>query len=348
MWRIFLLFYIMSQWFYIPTAAQSVSGSKAPSYNSVYQSNGSPQSTAWIGSAITAGASFIGGLFGNNSESKNIDKQIAAQKEENQKNREYNLMLAQQQNAWSQEQWERENEYNTPANQMARMKAAGLNPDLMAASGAQNLSASSPQMTAGAASQPADMSALGQKPTLGQAIQSALRDSMIGAQIDNIKANTKKTLADAEGTEIDNATRALANQLDIDAKTLSNNLSAQQAAFAEKEFEKLKIEIQAAKYQNKLLSYEVVNKKIESMFKEREIQAIVKDLENKAKLSENDAKFALESYVYRLTGVEMDAKAKEYESQFHYNANKDGSAAGVILSHIAPVISWIRKFLLGM
>lgn len=332
--------------FYIPSAASAVKSSPIRTYTT----NTNPTTQrGWIGAAIAAGASLLGGLLGNKSASRNTDASIQAQQEENKKDREYNLMLAQMQNQWNQEQWERENDYNSPEAQMERLKSAGLNPDLMMSQGAHNISGQmSGSMTAGAPSQPVDMSALGQKPTFGQAVQMALRDSMIGAQIDNIKANTKKTLADAEGTEIDNSTRALANQLDIDAKTLSNNLSAQQAAFAEKEFEKLEIDINTAKYQNKILSYDLINKKIESMYKEREIQAIVKDLENKAKLSENEAKFALESYVYRLTGVEMDAKEKEYEAQFHYNANKDGSVAGVILSRIAPVVTWIRKFLLGM
>ena len=52
---------------------------------------------SWLGSAITTGASMLGGLIGNNAQKKNINRQIRAQQEENQKNREYNLMLAQQQ-----------------------------------------------------------------------------------------------------------------------------------------------------------------------------------------------------------------------------------------------------------
>ena len=73
----------------------------------------------------------IGSFFGARSQNKNIDKQIAAQKEENQKNRDWNLNLAKQQNEWNIEQWNRENEYNTPSAQMARYNAAGLNFDLM-------------------------------------------------------------------------------------------------------------------------------------------------------------------------------------------------------------------------
>lgn len=42
-----------------------------------------------------------------------------------------NERMQQQQNAWNLEQWHRNNEYNSPAAQLQRMKAAGLNPDLM-------------------------------------------------------------------------------------------------------------------------------------------------------------------------------------------------------------------------
>lgn len=56
-----------------------------------------------------------------------------------------NERMQQQQNAWNLEQWNRNNEYNSPAAQLQRMKAAGLNPDLMYgqnASGAAGNSAS--------------------------------------------------------------------------------------------------------------------------------------------------------------------------------------------------------------
>ncbi len=42
-----------------------------------------------------------------------------------------NERMQQQQNKWNLEQWNRNNAYNHPAAQMQRLKAAGLNPDLM-------------------------------------------------------------------------------------------------------------------------------------------------------------------------------------------------------------------------
>ena len=42
-----------------------------------------------------------------------------------------NERMQQEQNKWNLEQWERNNEYNSPAAQMQRLKAAGINPDVM-------------------------------------------------------------------------------------------------------------------------------------------------------------------------------------------------------------------------
>ena len=52
-----------------------------------------------------------------------------------------NMKIARYQNAWNLEQWNRENAYNLPTAQMARLKAAGLNPNLVYGSGAQTTSA---------------------------------------------------------------------------------------------------------------------------------------------------------------------------------------------------------------
>ena len=81
----------------------------------------------------------IGSVVGGIQQNKNIDKQIAAQQEENQKSRDWNLNLAKMQNQWNIDQWNRENDYNTPLAQGQRYKEAGLNPDLLY--GSENLSA---------------------------------------------------------------------------------------------------------------------------------------------------------------------------------------------------------------
>ena len=151
----------------------------------------------WLENLATGGlsgiVSGIASIFGGVQQNKMIDKQIAAQKEENQANRDYNLMLARLQNSWNLEQWNRENAYNTPEQQMQRLKAAGLNPDLMYQNGASGLTAaSSPAMTAGAASSPTDVSNLANKKTVGQIVTEGLDNAQRAANIALTRAQANK------------------------------------------------------------------------------------------------------------------------------------------------------------
>lgn len=300
-----------------------------------------PPALGWASLGVSALSGISNLLSGN----KNIDKQIKAQQEENRKNREYNLMLAQQQNQWNQDQWERENEYNTPVNQIKRMKDANLNPDMAYGNGAaQSIAASSPPMTSGASSNPADMSPLGQKMTLGQAIQQTLQSDMIQAQIDNIRADSEKKRKETYGQQLSNEFTELANQLDLDAKVLANNLSAQQQEFAIEQFNLLKQQIQTEKA--KLLSMDLdnVRKKIENSFKDKELSAIVKKLENDAKISEQDAKFALESFTYRLLDIQSQGLQSESNSSFIKWMNDSGNEnLGIILKGIRFILDALGK-----
>ena len=175
-------------------------------------------------SLISGGAGIISGLFGALGQNIAINKQIKAQREENERNRTYNFNLAQLQNKWNLEQWNRENEYNSPSQQMARLKAAGLNPDMMYQNGTSGLTAaSSPSMTSGAPSSPVDMSALGQKRTIGDAIHQGLQDALVGAQIDVMKSEARKNNADAGGQEITNESLAEMNETIIKEKISAAN-----------------------------------------------------------------------------------------------------------------------------
>lgn len=73
---------------------------------------------------IGAGANIVGGLFSSNSAAKAAKAQLQAVRETNQAN----AQLAQKQNDWNLEQWNRQNAYNTPAAQRARYEEAGINP----------------------------------------------------------------------------------------------------------------------------------------------------------------------------------------------------------------------------
>lgn len=139
----------------------------------------------------------IAAIAGNIASNANINNQIASQKQENQRNRDYNLNLAKMQNQWNIEQWNRENAYNSPAAQMARYKSAGLNPDLIY--GQQNLAAASPEMTAGEASQPTDVSNLANKRTIGDMVSQAASTRLTNAQAKLAESQANKTDSETEG-----------------------------------------------------------------------------------------------------------------------------------------------------
>lgn len=165
-------------------------------------------------------------IAGNVASNKNIDTQIAAQQYENEKNREYNLNLAKMQNQWNIEQWNRENAYNSPAAQMARYKAAGLNPDLIY--GQQNLSAASPEMTAGEGSQPTDVSNLANKRTIGDIAAQASQTRLTNAQAKLAESQADKTDAETTGQNINNEwlPQLLKGQADINEADVKDKLAS--------------------------------------------------------------------------------------------------------------------------
>lgn len=81
--------------------------------------------TALAGGLASLGGSIVSGLFGQNQASLSFSRQ----KE---------LMALQ--NQYAVENWNRENAYNSPKAQMERLKAAGLNPNLVYGSGAAGVS----------------------------------------------------------------------------------------------------------------------------------------------------------------------------------------------------------------
>lgn len=185
-------------------------------------------------SIISGGASLAGNIIGAIQGNRNIDKQIAAQREENQKNRDWNKSMAELANRWSIEQWSRENEYNLPVNVMARLRQGGLNPDLFYGNSGQNLAAASPNVTPTAASDPVDVSALGSKMTVGDITNNVVSQALASAQIEKLKADTVKTGQETENLKVegtilsaDALTRAALNEqaLEIGKSTIYVNHS---------------------------------------------------------------------------------------------------------------------------
>lgn len=181
------------------------------------------------GTAIAAGisglSSIFGGFLGKNSQSSANRTNLQINRE----NQAWNEKMMDKQNAWNLAQWNRENEYNSAAQQVARFRAAGLNPYLMM----QNGSAGSASSVTSAAPANAGMSntvspfdyssaAAGVGNAVSQyyngqlaaanvrkAIADALArekentwlDAKLQALIENIKQNTKSSAAQEEWTK---------------------------------------------------------------------------------------------------------------------------------------------------
>lgn len=167
---------------------------------------------------------FIGAAIGALANNANINSAIAANKQEQQVNREYNLNLAKLQNQWTIDQWYREAEYNSPAAYRARLQAAGMNPDL-AYGNVNGTAPTSGAMTSGAPSQPVDYSAIAGKQTIGSAVSQVLSNEQAKANIALTQAQKNKTdeeagktSEEAEGVRIDNLTRGASNTLEIQLK----------------------------------------------------------------------------------------------------------------------------------
>lgn len=148
---------------------------------------------AGAGGALIGGAlSGISNLFGAHSQNQTVEKQLAAAREEAEKTRKWQTSEREAQNDWNYKLWQANNDYNTPAAVQARLKAAGINPDLYATNGA--LQGSSIQAQGGhTPSGPvADTSAWNRYKPIGSVASQALADTALSAQV-------SKTTAEAEG-----------------------------------------------------------------------------------------------------------------------------------------------------
>ena len=150
-----------------------------------------------LSAGISFGGSLINGLLQGDQNRKNREWQS----KENQKARDYNTMM-----------WEKNNAYNDPAQQMARLQNAGINPHLAYSQGGVTNTSSSPA-SSNASSMPE-----GRAPQLD--VNAMLNARLIGEQINNIKADTMKKEAEAKNIGTDTEGKTLANG--ITTKVLEN------------------------------------------------------------------------------------------------------------------------------
>lgn len=159
----------------------SLKSNYMPSYNGINPEGPQPEtgggSSGGGSEWIAAGINLISGLIQSNQ----------------------NEMMAEHQNQWSKdaaslanqrdiENWNRQNEYNSPAAQRARLEAAGINPSILGASGGSSGNATSPppSKVPGIVGVPGALNAVNIPGILDQYQDFRLRQ----AQIDNVEAQT--------------------------------------------------------------------------------------------------------------------------------------------------------------
>lgn len=98
-----------------------------------------------VGSAISAGSGLFGSIFSGLFNTRNVKRQNEANREIQQMNNEFNSIEAAKARQWQSDEsqlsrdweldmWNRNNEYNDPSAQRARLEAAGYNPNALVGS----------------------------------------------------------------------------------------------------------------------------------------------------------------------------------------------------------------------
>lgn len=257
-----------------------------------------------IGSAI--------GALANNANTQNA---INANKQSQQENREYNLNLAKMQNIWNRDQWQREADYNSPAAYRARLKAAGMNPDL-AYGNVQGVAPASVGMTSGQASQPVDNSLLSQKMTALNVASATLDNKLKSAQVKILEEDAKNKNLDnrLKGYEVENedALQALVGD------PLSATIDASKLPLpAYRRYMEI---VNSAKdsanktVQNEEALLRLANARLDKLFRDLTFEGELKKFANSVDISDQEARYYIETLTHRIASVKYDAKIKEGEA----------------------------------
>ena len=221
-----------------------------------------PVTGSIIGAGISGVSSIVGGFLNRNSQSSANRTNLRINRE----NQAWNEKMMDKQNAWNLAQWNRENEYNSASQQVARLKAAGLNPYLMMSGGnagsAQSITSAAPG-NAGMSNtvNPVDYS--GAAAGVGNAV-----NQYFNSQI--AEASVRKIIAEAAGQEKQN------QWYDVKLQAEINNLIANtKNADARTEFQKFSLtharsmwagELANQSLQNSALAENIVNQRANTLY----------------------------------------------------------------------------------
>lgn len=291
-----------------------------------------------VASPLIGGAtSLFAGIRSSKQQQKIIARQIEAQRKENEAQRRYNLMLAEKQNMWNIEQWQRNNDYNTPSAVMSRLRSAGINPHMYYSKGNAmgGVSTSSPEMTSGSPAEAVDTSGMLGQRTYGQSVQMAMDKAVQVASIRKLNADTRLTeqKADTEeyNTDIFQSDAAFRNALnsstlrltdmDIDLKGSQKNLTDGQigmlryeAALLQKQMDKIDRENEVMAEQIANLSEERRSIILKRVLDSQLVEAQCKELAAKTHLSYEEARDLALTRAARILNLNTSSQKMQNEA----------------------------------
>lgn len=243
------------------------------------------------------------------------ERQLQAQLEENEKNRKYNSAEAaiarNFQANFAREMFDKSNAYNSPQNQVAMMRAAGLNPALAYSQGSFS-SASMPSVSAPSASSSGSIT-----PTQYNkfdALGSALAIQRQASEIANIDADTRQKNAQGSILESDASFRDAFNQGNLDLQHLQiemgktdMRLDEAQISKFQSEVEYLNLHVESFDKQVQLLDTQIASgqldlesKRIDNFYKSKQYEAILDKFAADTSLSRAQAHSILSKLPYEI------------------------------------------------
>ena len=291
-----------------------------------------------VASPLIGGAtSLFAGIRSSKQKQKIIARQIEAQRKENEAQRRYNLMLAEKQNQWNIEQWQRNNDYNTPSAVMSRLRSAGISPHMYYSKGNAmgGISTSSPEMTSGAPAEAVDTSGMLGQSTYGQAVQMAMDKAVQVASIRKLNADTRLTehKADTEEYNTDifksdaafrnalNSSTLRLNDMEIQLKGSQKNLTEGQIGMLRYEAAMLQKQMDKIDQENELMEEQIANLTeerrsiiLKRVLDSELVEAQCKELAARTHLSYEEARDLAETRAARILNLNTSSLKNQNEA----------------------------------
>lgn len=286
------------------------------------------------GALLNTGVGVASGLFGSIGANKRQKRAIAAQKEENRLAREWQKEMAEWYNRVERENLADERAYNDPSAVMARLKDAGLNPDLIYGNGASGLVDSNVASAAMPSSvPPADVAGpIMGTPTAMESLFTGAAYAKTLAETKNIKADTAKKTGEAESLNLDNYVKAATQNNAIQLSGLEVQLTKTQNEYTESQKSKIISEINDINEHVNLLKAQVsetwsktanldastVATRIAAILNNRrfdleceDFARRVRETDAKVSLSEAEAKAILVTMYAKVNNIDADTALKQ-------------------------------------